>query len=67
MARSRGGRRWEGREQVAAVRSEASAGTIEKARTIGFLASIALKAIEAGDLTGRLEAMEAILKGRSAA
>ncbi len=52
-------------EQVAAVRSEADAGTLEKARTIGYLAGIALKAIEAGDLAGRLEALEAVLKQRN--
>jgi hypothetical protein len=53
-------------EQVAAVREERSAGALEKARCIGYLAGVALKAIEAGDLAARLEAVEAVLKGRRA-
>lgn len=51
-------------EQVAAVRAEAGAGTLEKARTIGFLAGVALRAIEAGDLAARVEALELVLKHR---
>ena len=51
-------------EQVAAVRAEAEAGTLEKARTRGYLATISLKAIEAGDLTTRLEALEAAARGK---
>ncbi len=51
-------------EQVQAVRDEPEAGTLEKARCIGYLAGIALKAIEAGDLAARLEAVEATLKAR---
>ena len=54
-------------EQVAAVRGEANAGTLEKARCVGYLAGVALKAIEAGDLAARLEAVEAVLKARRAA
>jgi hypothetical protein len=53
-------------EQVEAVRSEAEAGTLEKARAIGFLAGIALKAIEAGDVAARLEALESVLATRAA-
>ena len=53
-------------EQVQAVRDEPDAGTLEKARVIGYLAGIALRAIEAGDLAARLEAVEAVLKGRRA-
>jgi len=53
-------------EQVQAVRDEQDAGTLEKARTIGYLAAIALKAIETGDLAARLEALEAVLKQRRA-
>ncbi len=52
-------------EQIEAVRAEGEAGTLEKARTIGYLAGIALKAIEAGNLAGRLEALEAVLKERN--
>ena len=54
-------------EQIAAVRDESEAGTLEKARCIGYLAGISLKAIEAGDLAARLEALEAILKERKKA
>ena len=54
-------------DQIGAVREEETVGTIERARTIGFLAAIALKAIEAGNLAARLEALESVLKARSAA
>ena len=53
-------------EQVQAVREEPDAGTLEKARCIGYLAGVALRAIEAGDLSVRLEALEAVLKARRA-
>jgi hypothetical protein len=51
-------------EQIGAVRDEKKAKTLEKARAIGYLASIALRAIETGNLAARLEAMEAVLKQR---
>jgi hypothetical protein len=51
-------------EQVEAVRVEPETGTLEKARTIGYLAGIALKAIEAGNLAARIEMLEAVLKQR---
>jgi hypothetical protein len=51
-------------EQVEAVRQEAMAGTIEKARAIGYLAGIARKAIATGDLAARLEMLEAVLRQR---
>jgi hypothetical protein len=54
-------------EQIEAVRNEKTAGTLERARTIGFLAGIALKAIEAGNMAARLEALESVLKSRNAA
>ena len=54
-------------EQVEAVRAEAEAGALEKARTIGFLAGVALKAIEAGNLAARIEMLERVLKQRSEA
>ena len=53
-------------EQVSAVRGEEAATTLEKARVVGYLAGIALRAIEAGDLAARLEAVEATLKVRKA-
>ena len=54
-------------DQIEAVRLEDTAGTLERARTIGFLAGIALKAIEAGNLAARLEALESVLKARNMA
>ncbi|MDI6816314.1 MAG: hypothetical protein QME41_03850 [Actinomycetota bacterium] len=54
-------------EQVQAVRDEEEAGTLEKARCIGYLAGIALKAVEAADLSARVEALEEVLKGRKMA
>jgi hypothetical protein len=52
-------------EQVEAVRAEPEAGTLEKARTVGYLAGVALKAIEAGNLAARIEMLEAVLKQRN--
>src|SRR5215475_14483158 len=52
-------------EQVEAVRAEQGAGTLEKARTVGYLAGVALKAIEAGNLAARIETLEAVLKRRN--
>jgi hypothetical protein len=53
-------------EQVGAVRGDGSLTTVERARTVGYLAGIALRAIDAGDLAARLEAVESVLKGRRA-
>jgi hypothetical protein len=47
------------------VRAEQDAGTPEKARTIGYLSGIALKAIDAGNLAARVEMLEAVLKQRN--
>ena len=52
-------------DQVEAVLTDETAKTLEKARVIGFLAGISLKAIECGNLAARLEAMEETLKLRS--
>ena len=52
-------------EQVAAVRAEQEAATLEKARTVGYLAGIALKAIEAGNPAARIEMLELVLKQRN--
>jgi hypothetical protein len=52
-------------EQVEAVRAEKEASTLEKARTIGYLAGIALRAIEAGNLAARIEMLETVLKQRN--
>jgi len=51
-------------EQINAVREEPEAGTLEKARAIGYLAGITLKAVEVADLSGRVEALEQVLRGR---
>jgi hypothetical protein len=53
-------------EQVAAVQADTTASTLDKARCIGYLIGISLKAIEAGDTAARLEAVEAVLKLRKA-
>ena len=53
-------------EQVGAVRADDSLTTIERARTIGYLAGVSLKAIETGDLAARLESVEVVLKARRA-
>jgi hypothetical protein len=53
-------------QQIEAVRNDAEANTLEKARTIGYLAGVSLRAIEAGDLAARLEALELTLKQREA-
>ena len=51
-------------EQVAAVRQAASLGSVERAKAVGSLAGIALRAIDAGDVAARVEALESILKSR---
>jgi hypothetical protein len=52
-------------EQVAAVRAEKAVGAVERARAVGYLAGIALRAIEAGNLAARIEQLEQVLKQRS--
>jgi hypothetical protein len=54
-------------EQIAAVKQDKEAGTLEKARTIGYLLTIALKAIETADLEARIEALERVLGERKVA
>jgi hypothetical protein len=51
-------------EQVEAVRADETAGTLERARCIGYLAGVSLRAIEAGQLAARLEALERALANR---
>ena len=51
-------------EQVAAVEGDEKTGTVEKARCIGYLASLLLRAIETGDFTERLEALEKLVQER---
>jgi hypothetical protein len=52
-------------DQVTAVCDEGDAKPMEKARVIGYLCTIALKAIETGNLAARLEAIELVLKHRN--
>jgi hypothetical protein len=52
-------------EQVQAVRADQEAGALEKARVVGYLAGVTLKAIEAGNLAARIEMLEAVLKQRN--
>jgi hypothetical protein len=40
---------------------------LEQARALGFLAGVAVRAVEAADLAGRVEALEAALKLRKTA
>jgi hypothetical protein len=51
-------------EQVEALRAERWAGTVQKARAIGYLAGIARKAIETGTLAARLAMLKAVLRQR---
>ena len=53
-------------EQVNAVRRDTVASVLDKARTVGYLASVALKAIEAGNIAARIEMLETVLKQRRA-
>jgi hypothetical protein len=52
-------------EQAEAVLNDAELGTVERARTIGYLSGVMLRAIELGNLAARLEALEGALKSRS--
>jgi len=45
-------------EQVEAVKNAEEAGTLEKARCIGYLAGISLKAVETAGLEARIDALE---------
>jgi hypothetical protein len=49
---------------TAAVRADTWTGAVEKARAAGYLAGMALKAIEVGNLASRIELLEAVLKQR---
>jgi len=45
-------------EQIALVKADLKADTLSKARTIGYLAGIALRAVETASLEQRIEALE---------
>jgi hypothetical protein len=51
--------------QAAAVQADPAVRTVEKARAIGYLAAVALRALEARDTITRIEALEAVLKRRN--
>ena len=51
-------------EPVEALRAHRWAGAVQKARAIGYLAGIARKAIETGNLAARLAMLEAVLRQR---
>jgi hypothetical protein len=51
-------------EQVNAVRADPAVKTLERARCLGYLAGIALRAVETGELESRLDSLEAVLKER---
>jgi hypothetical protein len=48
-------------EQVEALRAATWVGPVEKARALGYLASLARQAIETADLAARLDKLEATL------
>ncbi|HEX8915004.1 MAG TPA: hypothetical protein VF796_21810 [Humisphaera sp.] len=52
-------------QQVNDVQADPDVDVLDRARTVGFLASIALRAIEAGDQQARIEALERALKLRA--
>jgi hypothetical protein len=52
-------------EQITAVRADPEAGALERARALGFLTGIALKAMEAGNLQARVDMLETVLKQRT--
>jgi hypothetical protein len=53
--------------QMAAVIGDEDLATVERARTVGYLGGVALRAIEAADLAGRVEAIEDVLGARAKA
>lgn len=52
------------REEIANVRAAADVSAPDRARCVGYLLSVGLRAIEAGNLELRLEALEAALAAR---
>jgi hypothetical protein len=52
------------REQVNALRADPLIDPVERARTLGLLAALALRAMDSRDLQARLEAVERVLKLR---
>jgi hypothetical protein len=52
-------------EQINALRADSSLGTVERARTLGGLAGVTLRAVETANLEARLAALEAALNLRN--
>lgn len=52
-------------EQINLLRADLSLGTVERARCLGGLAGVALRAVETADLEARLAALEAVLAVRT--
>ena len=52
-------------EDLGLVRAEQFVGALEKVHTVGFLAGVALKAIEAGNLAACIKMSEPVLKQRA--
>jgi hypothetical protein len=53
--------------QIDAVVADEKLGTIDRARTVSYVASVALRAIESASLEERLAAVEQVLADREAA
>jgi hypothetical protein len=51
--------------QIAAVARDRRCSAVERARAIGYLGALSLKAMEADNLVARLEALEEALKRRA--
>jgi hypothetical protein len=51
-------------EQINILRADLSLGSVERARTLGALAGVALRAVETADLEARLAALERVLNLR---
>jgi hypothetical protein len=52
--------------QLVAVLADGSLGSAERARVVGYLITVGLRALEVRDMAGRIEALELHLKGRAA-
>jgi len=52
--------------QIQALLADPTLTTTDRARGVGYLAGLALRAIEAGDLAGRLESLETLLNAGGA-
>jgi hypothetical protein len=55
------------KSQIDALLADAKISTVERARTVAYVASVALRAIESATLEERLAAVEQVLSEREAA